>query len=272
MWSYLWSHLDEDFIFNPVPCNCIVPAKSRDVPLRKTQREPKSTHPQCLSFLISSWLLKSAASTLAQKQVVLPAHSCHPYFGWERRNMNSSLKRTAHATEVELLQHYKLGSICFDSPHQYTGAERALPSPMHWTGSLPQPWACIKYSGWGSAAGLQRMWAEHRTSCSCEKQQGQELPSTAPREERVSAQPYDNTKSMTVVFPRLLNCQHSKSQIENHSSWVTNTWLFPAWLPEPPLSNLCMQTPLIYSVTTQFAADKRGGNRAISFYRAFKQP
>lgn len=61
--------------------------------LEKTQREPKSTHPQCLSFLISSWLLKSAASTPTQKLVVLPAHSCHPYFGWERENMDSSLKK-----------------------------------------------------------------------------------------------------------------------------------------------------------------------------------
>lgn len=53
VWSYLWSHLDEDFIFNPVPSNCIVPAKSGDVPLRKTQKQPKFSHPQHLSFRIS---------------------------------------------------------------------------------------------------------------------------------------------------------------------------------------------------------------------------
>lgn len=93
VWSYLWSHLDKDFIFNPVPSNCIVPAKSGDVPLRKTQKQPKFSHPQHLSFRISKWLLKSAPATPTKEILVFPPHSCRPYLRWERINMYSSLKR-----------------------------------------------------------------------------------------------------------------------------------------------------------------------------------
>lgn len=94
-------------------------------------------------------------------------------------------------------------------PRQYTGGRKGLTKPYtldRWspaTLSLQKPG-----SSWGSATGLWRMSAEHSTSCGCEKQQGQELPDTAPREEQVSAQPYHNTNSMTVVSPHPLNSQH----------------------------------------------------------------
>lgn len=119
------------------------------------------------------------------------------------------------------------------------------------------------------------MQAQHSTSCGCEKQWGHDkLPNTAPS---LCTTPQKQQREWLSFLPTPLTPKHSKSQSENHSAWVTNTWLLPAWLPQPAQSTACICWCLINllkcSVLPKFATDKRGGNgniRPISFQQGIQ--
>lgn len=125
-----------------------------EIRLRKTPKEPKSSHFQDLSFLVCNWL-EIAAATPTQQLLVFPSHSGPPHFGQASRNTFSCFKRHWALLSMSRFQS-RIGTsvtlqgfICFEvkPPLWWLGstrrAERASPSSTHWTGCLTQPWACI---------------------------------------------------------------------------------------------------------------------------------
>ena len=196
------------------------------------------------------------------------------------RDTESYWQWTDSATEAKLLEHYKLGFICFDikSPlwclGSTLGVERASPSPTHWAGCL-QPWACINLVLAGDLL---------QGCVGCEQNAAPAVAGKSRRAKNCPTLHWGRSKSL-----------HNPMIIQRVRLWFLPTPLTPNTVKaklrttaaespthdcfQPHSPNLhqvlyaCRHPiyPLIYSVSLRFAAGKRGREIGLSVSSLFNR-